>query len=99
MDASRTFAWHLDRHRLACVDSRSVISRGVPELGLATALPGECFARDLRIVGPARRRRDANLSRTASDTAEVTSPNQRSAKTTLARCVARNWCASRAGCL
>ncbi len=68
-------------------------------MGLAIAIPGECSACYLRTVDQARRRRDASLSRTGSKAAQVTSTNQRGGETTLARFVARNWCASRAGCL
>src|SRR5439155_21917025 len=99
MDAGRTCARHLDRYRFACMDNRCVIAHRVPGMGLAIAIPGECFARYLRTVDQARRRRDASLSRTGSKAAKVTSTNQRGGETTLARLVARNWCASRAGCL
>ena len=68
-------------------------------MGLAIAIFGECSARYLRTVDQAGRRRDASLSRTGSKTAQVTSTNQRGSETTLARLVARNWCACRAGCL
>src|SRR5438552_3278382 len=97
MDASGTCARHLDRYRFACVDNHCVIARRVPSMGLAIAIPGECFACYLRTVDQARRRRDASLSRTGSKAAKVTSTNQRGSETTLARFVARNWCASRAG--
>src|SRR5204862_8280947 len=75
------------------------IARRVRGMGLASAFPGESFACTLRSVDQARRRRDASLSRTGSKAAQVTSSNQRGADTSLARFVARNWCASRAGCL
>src|SRR2546430_11066215 len=99
MDAGRTFARLPDRYRFACVDNRCVIAGKVPGMGLAVAIPGECSARYLRIVDQARYRRDAGLPRTASEATQRTNANQRGAETTLARCVARNWCASRAGCL
>src|SRR5436190_19091291 len=96
MDAGRTFARHLDRYRFACVDSRTAISRRVSSLGLAVAVPGECFPRYLRTLDQARHQRNADLRRTASQPAKLASANQRGAETTLARCVARNWCACRA---
>src|SRR5882762_8071276 len=99
MDAGRTFAGHLDRYRFACVDNRCVVAHRIPGVGLAIAIPGECSARYLRSVDQARRRRDASLSRTGSKAAQVTSTNQRDCETTLARLVARNWCAYWARCL
>src|SRR5438034_3105203 len=99
MDASGTCARHLDRYRFACMDNRCVIAHRVPGMGLAIAIPGECSACYLRTVDQARRHRDASLSRTGSKAAQVTSTNQRGGETTLAGFVARNWCASRAGCL
>src|SRR5215217_4587809 len=99
MDAGWAFARHPDRDRFACVDNRCVIPSRVPDMGLALAVSGECSARYLRTVDQARYRRDAGLPTTASKAAQRTGANQRGAETTLARCVARNWCASRAGCL
>src|SRR6266446_1363652 len=85
MDAGRTCARHLDRHRFACVDNRCFIAHRVPGMGLALAIPGECSACYLRTVDQARRRRDASLSRTGSKAAQVTSTNQRGRETTLAQ--------------
>src|SRR6266536_4598614 len=98
MDASGTCARHVDSYRFACVDNRCVIARRVPGMGLAIAIPGECSACYLRTVDQAGRRRDASLSRTGSKAAQVTSTNQRSGETTLARLIARNWCTYWARC-